>query len=380
MKNIIKFLGTAYMLAAPYLLLAQNGTYTINGNVGQLSAPAKAYLLYSNATGRQTDSTLINNGSFSFTGVITNPESALLIINKKGTGASTMPINYITFYLEPATITVTCPDYSLINAKVDGGPTNADNNRLKMALTIVRGKIDLLNKEYQAAPEEKRKSKEFNDIIEKRRDSVETERKAVYRAFIIANPNSLVSLFALKSFAGSVPDVAEVEPVFNSLSESLRSTKLGTDYATDIEKMKKTTIGTTAPDFAQPDTAGKLISLHDFKGKYVLVDFWASWCGPCRAENPNVVKAYNKYKDKGFTVLGVSLDKQLSRLAWLKAIKADGLVWTQVSDLKGWNNEAAGLYAVKSIPQNFLIAPNGVVIGKNLRGEELDKKLTELFN
>ena len=130
-------------------------------------------------------------------------------------------------------------------------------------------------------------------------------------------------------------------------------------------------------EFSQADPEGKQVSLSSFRGKYVLVDFWASWCRPCREENPNVVKAFNKYKEKNFTVFDVSLDQ--SRAPWLKAIRTDNLDWTQVSDLKGWNNEAAGKYNIQSIPQNFLIDPQGKVIAKNLRGPELHSRLEELL-
>ncbi len=379
MKNSIKFLGAIITVMLPSVLLAQSGTYTLNGKVGSLSAPAKVYLVYNGATGgRQVDSTAITNGTFSFTGTLVAPESAYLIINKKGTGINTRAISYISIYLEPATIAVIGPD-SLDNAKVTGGQINADNAKLTVVLAPVTAKMEALNKEYEAASPEQRQSKDFTDALEKKSDSLEKEQKEIYLTFIKANPNSLISLFALKSCAGSVPDVNEVEPVFNSLSESIRSTKMGIDYATAIAKMKKTAVGAVAPDFTQADTSGKEISLHDFKGKYVLVDFWASWCGPCRAENPNVVKAFNQYKDKGFTVLGVSLDRPGAKEKWLKAIHDDHLTWTQVSDFSFWKNAVAQLYAVQAIPQNFLIGPDGKIVAKNLRGVDLDNKLTELF-
>lgn len=148
-------------------------------------------------------------------------------------------------------------------------------------------------------------------------------------------------------------------------------------FADLIEKAIQSTgvgnIGSVLPEFKQNDVNGKSVSLSSFRGKYVLVDFWASWCGPCRAENPNVVKAYNAYKGKGFTILGVSLDQDKTK--WLEAIKKDGLTWTHVSDLKYWNNEVAVKFGIQSIPANFLIDPKGVIIGKDLRGEDLEKIL-----
>jgi peroxiredoxin len=192
--------------------------------------------------------------------------------------------------------------------------------------------------------------------------------------FIKANPGSFSAIYLLNSYAAGM-DLTEVESLYASLLPKYKETSNGKSIAKIIEARKITAIGKTAPDFSQPDTSGKEVKLSDFRGKYVLVDFWASWCGPCRAENPNLVKTYNKYKDNGFTVLGVSLDQPGKKNSWLAAIHKDNLTWTQVSDLKFWDNEVAVLYGIKAIPSNLLLDPQGKIVAKDLRGEELDKKL-----
>ena len=191
-----------------------------------------------------------------------------------------------------------------------------------------------------------------------------------------ANSQSPVSTLFLLQLTNFVPAVKENLGTYYDMLTGAAKTGPFAEYITKtISTAGVGNIGSVLPEFKQNDVNGKSVSLSSFRGKYVLVDFWASWCGPCRAENPNVVKTYNAFKNKNFTVLGVSLDQDKAK--WLEAIKKDGLTWTHVSDLKYWNNAVAVQFGIQSIPANFLLDPNGVVIGKDLRGEDLSRILTE---
>ncbi|RVT46329.1 TlpA family protein disulfide reductase, partial [Rubrivivax albus] len=180
-----------------------------------------------------------------------------------------------------------------------------------------------------------------------------------------AHTTSPISLYLIKNFLGYDMDVTKALPAFSLLSDSLLKTESGKKIQEMIEVGKRSMVGATAPDFSQPDADGKMISLSSFKGKYVLIDFWASWCVPCRAESPNLVKAYERFKNSNFEIIGVTLDEKKDK--WLKAVKEDNYTWPQVGDMKGWENAAALQFGVLAVPFNMIVDPNGVVVARNLR-------------
>jgi peroxiredoxin len=352
--------------------------FKIKGELKSFKPIDKIYLSFRDGDNTVRDSVQTKEGSFQYEGKVSEPTVAFLQVKYvQQAGEERAKQEAMQFFLEPAKIDITAQD-SIKNNTVKGPKGQPDFDKLRKAADVYSPQIKKLQEDYVAA--RKAGNKAEMDKIEKQLDALDDEiREKVYGDFLKHNIKSPVALYALQQYAGWEIDAGKVEPLFNSLPSSVQQWSSAVALKNRIDIAKKTAIGSYAMDFTQNDTLGNPVSLSNFKGKYVLVDFWASWCGPCRAENPNVVKAFNKYKDKNFTILSVSLDRPNAKEKWLKAIHDDGLTWNHVSDLKFWDNAAAKQYGIQAIPQNLLIDPQGKIIAKNLRGEELEQKLAGML-
>ncbi|WP_316750097.1 TlpA disulfide reductase family protein [Pedobacter gandavensis] len=326
--NIFKFSILGLLLSSTAIYAQVESKVTISGTVTE--APSgKVYLQkFDNKMFKTLDSAEVKNGKFKFSKSLKLPELYGLTVDKEES-----PL-YV--FLEKGEV------------KVALDPENYYRN------SVVTGSVS-------------------NDLF----TDYKKEKGVKIEEFIQKNPKSLVAAYVLYRDFSYRLSPEEISQNLQLLDPALQNTPYVAVLKDLVNVLNSVSIGKKAPDFEGNTPEGKTIKLSDHFGKYLLLDFWASWCGPCRRENPNLVKVYQKYHDKGFDIFAVSLDK--SKEAWLKGIKDDNLSWTHVSDLTFWNSAGAKLYGVRAIPANVLIDPNGVIIARNLSGEALDKKLEELL-
>lgn len=376
-----KFIAFA-LLILPLAVHAQKvkPNVQINGTLKNITDTVSIiYANYATNGKRVVDSASVSNGKYAFNISLNEPVRVQLTArNAAHKKAKITGRNVASVFLEPGIINVASVD-SFTNVSVKGSKSHVEFERLKASLKPYDEQLEVLYQQYSA--QVKNKNKEALDKIEASIDSLdEKQREDVYGVYIKKNPSSPIALYALKNYAGYDIIASKVEPFFNLLPATIKTSPSGIEFKAKIETAKLTDIGREALDFTQNDTLGIPVKLSSLRGKYLLVDFWASWCGPCRRENPNVVKVFNEFKDQGFHIIGVSLDQPNAKEKWLKAIHDDKLTWTHVSDLKFWENEVAKLYGIQAIPQNLLLDPEGKIIAKNLRGEALGKKLEAIFS
>ncbi len=316
------------------------------------------------------DSAFLKEGKVSLSGNIDSPQIFYVFVdNVRGA---------IPVFVEKGTIAVNADTKNLRNATIEGSKSNEEYHKF---MNDVMGSFDKKIRELGSKYGTAQRSGDTAAMkrLEDEYAGFENDRKQAMLDYAKNNNTSVVGTYII--FSNSYMfDLNELEKAADSFDKSIQNTKYAKLLKERVATLKRVEVGQPYVDFTLKDPTGKPISLKSVvdKNKYVLVDFWASWCQPCRGENPNVVEAFKKYHDKGFTVFGVSFDDNKDN--WVKAIKDDNLTWLHVSDLKGWGNAAGKLYGVQSIPQNILIGPEGTIIAKNVRGQELQDKLKELMD
>lgn len=358
-----------YFLAAGLILASCSGNkeqFTLRGEIKGVDTGMVFLQKFNADSWQKIDSVKLEKGSFAFKGQIGSPEMWFVAMPARQV--------FVPVFMEPAKIKVEIYADSMDKSVITGSATHDTYQQFMK----INGEI---NKKMETVYQEWKEAKKAQDSAAmKRTDSIsntlDQELKKALVDFAKAHSASVVAPYIVmrNSWQFELPDLEGIVATFDTtLNKSVYTQALKERIAV----LQKVAIGQPAPDFSMSDSTGQPVALSSLKGRIVLVDFWASWCGPCRAENPNVVKAYQAYHSKGFDILGCSFDQ--NREKWLKAVKDDQLNWTQVSDLKGWANAAGKIYGINSIPANVLLGKDQVIIARNLRGEALTAKLAELL-
>ncbi|RYF20462.1 MAG: AhpC/TSA family protein [Flavobacteriales bacterium] len=358
MKKIILL---AYLLLTSSITFAQN--FRIDGTVEGLEDGTWLYLKLSSPQ-ELLDSTKITNGKFTLKGQLPQPATQVVLHTQKYA-------NYVFFWLENKNVTMLLKDKEFKNGTIKGSATQTENEEIQKIIKPISLKEDSLRAVLSKTTDPTIKAELRKKIL-----NIKPEEYAAYLNYAKSHPNSLI-IANIADVYSTTWGKEKANEIYQLFTPEVKQTSYGKNVSDFIRLSREIKVGSKYADFEQTNTAGKKVKLSDIKAKYILLEFWGSWCGPCREENPNLVKTYNAYNAKGFEILGVAADD--NKAQWLKAIKDDGLPWENVSDLKGNKNEVGLMYGINAYPTNYLIDEKGTIIAKDLRGKKLSDKLAELL-
>ncbi len=358
MKNILPF---CFLLLTMAACQSKKG-FEINGNVENQK---DGQIFFVNLHTEEQDTVIIKDGKFSLSGVAEEPTPFLIF------SPEVLPAQTILF-ADQGTTKISFKANDPASLEIKGCATQKEYEKFNDQTKPLLAQFDSIQMLAMSGQIDNAEVQRLATVLQQQYENVNLQ-------FVKAHPASYVSALLAYEYLRQKPQLnsKEKKQILASLAPEIQQSFFGNKMLELINADEATAVGNAAPNFSLPDPSGKEISLNSFKGKYVLIDFWASWCGPCRAENPNVVAAYNKYRNKNFTILGVSLDE--NKKQWETAIQKDNLKWTQVSDLKGWNSSVVSLYNIKSIPSNVLLDREGNIVAKDLRSVELENQLSNLL-
>jgi peroxiredoxin/ElaB/YqjD/DUF883 family membrane-anchored ribosome-binding protein len=371
MRKLLLLLAISAMLFA----CKNSDEYVLNGSVKGVADGKKVTLEKQNESMgimMPVDTAKIEKGKFSFKGKIQEP--GIYFIGIEGVQAKSFVI------LEHGDIDIAINKDSVFLNKITGTYNNEQLTELNTSGIKVQKKLKAFQDANRAKMQEAMTKKDTAVIKDLRTQyqEIQKEMKQTTEKYVEQHPKSFVSVLLLQTFMNSYDaDFKKIEGYYNNLDADIKATKIGKSIAKKIAEMKTVTVGRKAPDFSASDVNGKKVSLSESIGRITIIDFWASWCAPCRAESPKVVALYNEFHSKGLNIVGVSLDKDATK--WKDAIAKDGLNWTQISNLKEWEDPIAATYGVKAIPATFILNQYGVVVAKDLHGDALRAKIVQML-